>query len=151
MRVTDYLTEDHRRLEGLLERARLVDGFDEDAYGRFRAGLLRHIAIEEKLLLPAVKVARGGLAVARAKSLRAAHARIAALLAPAPTRARVAELCALLAIHDDEEEGEGGVYAECEAALGAVESIALAARAREYPDVRVAPYRDERPGQGEVP
>jgi hypothetical protein len=150
MRISDYLVEDHRRLEALLERARLSEPFDEHAYGRFRAGLLRHIAIEEKLLLPAVKVARG-LGLARAPSLRKAHARIAALLAPPPTRARLAELIALLAIHDGDEEGEGGVYAECEVALGPIESIALATRAREYPEVRVAPYRDERPGQGEVP
>jgi hypothetical protein len=151
MRITDYLTEDHRRLEALLEQARLAERFDEDAYARFRAGLLRHIAIEEKVLLPAVKLASGGVALSRARSLRAAHARIAALLAPAPNRRRIAELIVLLAIHDGDEEGEGGVYAECEAALGPIESAALATRAREFPDVRVAPYRDERPGQGEVP
>jgi len=141
MRVTDYLVVDHRRLEELLSLARRSDAIDEDTYGRFRARLLRHIAIEEKLLFPAVAASCGGAPLPRVRALRTAHAGIAALLAPRPDLERVAELTALLAVHDAEEEGPDGVYAACEALLGDAVSAALADRARAYGEVRVAPYR----------
>jgi hypothetical protein len=134
-RVTDYLLGDHERLRGLLARARSGPEVDREAYASFRAGLLRHIAIEEKLLFPAA----GPLS--RARALRADHAAIAALLARAPDLARCGALADLLARHDAVEEGPEGVYAECERALGEEASADLARRARDYREVRVAPYR----------
>ena len=54
--VTDFLMEDHRRLEGLLQSAVAQAGsVGQGAYEQFRAGLLRHIGMEEKILLPAAQ------------------------------------------------------------------------------------------------
>lgn len=52
--ISEFFHADHRRLDGLLQRAIAASGgaVDETAYAGFRAGLLRHIALEEKLLLP---------------------------------------------------------------------------------------------------
>jgi len=53
-----YLAGDHDRLDALLERA-MSDpaNIDAAAYAQFRAGLLKHIAMEEKVLLPAAQKA----------------------------------------------------------------------------------------------
>ena len=60
--LTEFLVEDHRRLDGLLQSAIADPGrIDTGSYAQFRAGLLRHIGMEEKILLrcrPAP--ARGG-------------------------------------------------------------------------------------------
>jgi hypothetical protein len=48
------LAEDHARLDGLLQRSVTEAGtIDHAAYAEFRAGLLKHISMEEKILLPA--------------------------------------------------------------------------------------------------
>ena len=54
--LTDFLVEDHRRLEALLHQA--VAHVDQGAYAQFRAGLLRHIGMEEKILIPAAQIRR---------------------------------------------------------------------------------------------
>ena len=54
--ITTLLVEDHRRLDGLLCSSRATaDQINQTTYDQFRAGLLRHIGMEEKLLLPAVQ------------------------------------------------------------------------------------------------
>lgn len=129
-RVTDYLEADHQRLHALL---------DSGALAEFRAGLLRHIAIEEKLLFPAVRRALGRPLDA-ALRLRVEHAALTSLLVPTPDPTLVAEIRALLARHDAKEEGPDGVYAACEAILGATDE--LAKRARSFKQVPVSPYYD---------
>ncbi len=53
--ITDFLVEDHRRLESLLQQA--VAHAEQEAYAQFRAGLLRHIGMEEKILIqPSLRV-----------------------------------------------------------------------------------------------
>ena len=55
-RIHRYLADDHARLDSLLERATLrLGNIEESAYAEFRAGLLKHIAMEEKVLLPAAQ------------------------------------------------------------------------------------------------
>ena len=57
--VATFLAADHDRLDGLLRRALQRPGeVDRESYDAFRAGLLRHIALEEKILLPAARTAR---------------------------------------------------------------------------------------------
>jgi hypothetical protein len=51
--VASFLAGDHVRLDALLRRATAPRAIDEAAYAEFRAGLLRHIGMEEKILLPA--------------------------------------------------------------------------------------------------
>ncbi len=142
-RVTEYLVDDHVRLHALLRRAVTPQGdIEPDAYAAFRAGLLRHIGIEEKVLLPAARRARSGVAIERARDLRLEHAALTSLLVPTPDAALCGEVLWLLHSHDDKEEGPTGVYAECEALFSDEESRALAARAEAFPQVPVAPHYD---------
>ena len=56
-----YLSSDHDRLDALLERAVAKAGvIDMEPYSEFRKGLLRHISMEEKVVLPAIAKWQGG-------------------------------------------------------------------------------------------
>jgi hypothetical protein len=142
-RVTDYLAADHRRLHDLLEAAIAGEPFAAEAFAGFRAGLLRHIAIEEKLLFPAAGRAAGE-PPAWTHLIRIEHAAISSLLIPTPDAALGREIRSILEGHDAREEGPDGIYEECERLLSPGESAALAAEAAAYPEVKVAPYRDGR-------
>ncbi len=144
-RITQYLLADHQRVGTLLAAATSSQIFDHEAFEAFRAGLLRHIAIEEKLLLPAARGARGGVPIERAHQLRIEHGAIGSLLVPTPDHALCAELATLLQAHDALEEAAGGVYEECERLLSAEQSQALLERACSFPEVPVAKHFD---GQG---
>ncbi|HXU72980.1 MAG TPA: hemerythrin domain-containing protein [Polyangia bacterium] len=126
--LTRYLADDHARLDALLSRARSGPAFDAGAFEAFRAGLLRHIGIEEKLLLPEARRRRGGEPLPQAARLRRDHAALGALLVPTPDHALAGEIATLLAEHNLVEEGDAGVYAACEALLGD-DVAALLARA----------------------
>lgn len=136
------LGEDHRRLDALLQAAVAHPGkVDDSAYGQFRAGLLRHIGMEEKILLPAVQRLRGGDALPMAAKLRLDHGALAALLMPTPTAAIIATIQGILASHNASEEGAAGLYETCDALAGPdVEPILAALRAA--PEVTVMPYSD---------
>jgi hypothetical protein len=140
--VASYLADDHARLDALLSRSIAdPDAIDGAAYAEFRAGLLRHIGMEEKILLPAAQRARDGTALASAAKLRLDHGALAALLVPTPTRAIIAAIRRILAAHNPLEEGPGGVYEACErlAGDGAEE---LLARLRAAPEVPVHAHVD---------
>lgn len=140
--VARFLTDDHERLDALLHRAVAEPGASgEAAYAEFRAGLLKHIGMEEKILLPAAQRARGGEPLPIAAKLRLDHGALAALLVPTSTPAIVAALRTILAAHNALEEGPGGVYEICEQLAGA-EAEALLARLRAAPDVRVNAHVD---------
>ena len=137
-----YLEEDHERLERLLDQA-VADParFDHDAYVRFRAGLLRHIGIEEKILLADARQRRGGEPLPIARDIRVEHGAIASLLVPTPDAPLVGEIRALLARHNPREEGPEGMYAVCEALAGE-EAALLLEQARTAPEVPMAKYFD---------
>jgi hypothetical protein len=140
--ITQFLAEDHARLDALLTEAVAgAGGVDLAVYGAFREGLLRHIALEEKILLPAAKTARGGEPLLQARRLRIDHGAIAALLVPTPTPEIGGEIRKILAPHNEVEEGEAGLYAECDELLSA-EADAILERMRAYPPVKVARYQD---------
>jgi hypothetical protein len=140
--LTDWLVRDHREMEALLDRAQGA-ALDPAAFESFRAQLLRHIAIEEKVLFPAVERARGGVPLERRRLLRLEHAAVTTLLVPSPDLALAGELRRLLESHDQLEEGPGGVYEECAEALGDGWRDVLD-RARSYPAVKVAAHFDGR-------
>ena len=141
--VHRYLAEDHARLDALLTHAAADPAhIDLAVFHQFRVGILRHIGIEEKVLLPAARRARGGVAIERARDLRLEHAALTSLLVPTPDAALCGEVLWLLHSHDDKEEGPTGVYAECEALFSDEESRALAARAEAFPQVPLAPHYD---------
>lgn len=107
-RLFKFLADDHVRLAGLLQRAKAdPETIDYGAYAEFRAGLLKHIAIEEKILLPAARRLRGGEALPVADKLRRDHGAFAALWVPTPTPAILAKIHAILETHNLIEEGPG--------------------------------------------
>lgn len=140
--ITDFLLEDHGRLEGLLQSAVAQAGsVDQGTYDQFRAGLLRHIGMEEKILLPAAQRLRGGEALPIASKLRLDHGAIASLLMPPPTASIIATIRAVLEVHNTIEEGPGGLYEICDALAGS-ESAQLLAKLQAAPELAVLPCSD---------
>jgi hypothetical protein len=137
----DFLQRDHVRLDELLRRSDAGPSIDAAAYAAFRGGLLRHIAMEEKVLLPEARRLRGGEPLPGTKQIRADHAALAALLVPAPTHELVARIRAVLAEHNPLEEGPGGMYAACEQLAGS-DAGTLLARVRAVPEVPQARHFD---------
>jgi hypothetical protein len=139
--IADWLSADHARLDGFLTQATDADPIDPGPYAEFRRGLLRHIAIEEKILLPAAQRAQGGEPLALAARLRLDHGAIAALLVPTPTSAIVATIRDILTTHNALEEEPGGLYAVCDRLL-AGDADAIVREMASYPDIRVNPHND---------
>jgi len=137
-----FLTGDHVRIDELLAKADGPEGtIDLEAYSAFRQALLRHIAMEEKVLLPYARAKRGGVPLPVAATLRKDHGQIAALLVPSPTPAICAELRAILVRHNPLEEGGEGLYATCDALAGD-EAEQVVERLKSQPQVPMAPHYD---------
>jgi hypothetical protein len=138
-----FFGADHRRLDALLKRSIAEPGrVDLAPFGEFRAGLLRHIGMEEKVLFTAARQARGGEPLELAARLRVDHGAIAALLVPTPTAALVGEILSVLAPHNRREEEPGGVYDACDQAVGKAEAERLVSRLRVFPEPPLKPYND---------
>ena len=137
--LTRVLMDDHRRLEALF-RSAVADPLQVDptAYNQFRAGLLRHIGLEEKIVLPALQRLGGGAPFPLAAKLRLDHGALAALLMPTPKPAIVAAIRAILSAHNVLEEGPDGLY-EAGDHLGESEVLE---RLRAAPEVTVTPTSD---------
>lgn len=137
-----FFDADHRRLDALLERATShPDRVDLALFGEFRAGLLKHIGMEEKVLFLAASRARGDR-LPRFAKLRVDHGAIASLLVPTPTPALVAEIRSILGPHNRREEEEGGIYDVCDEAIGPVEAERLLEGLRHFPEVRLKGHND---------
>ncbi len=137
-----FLADDHARLGNLLQRvAADPNEIDRAAYTEFRAGLLKHIGMEEKILLPYAEKRRGGGPLPIAGKLRLDHGALAALLVPNPTPRIIATIRKILDQHNAVEEGIGGLYEACEELAGD-EAEALLGRLRSAPEVRTAPHVD---------
>lgn len=108
MKPSEYLTNDHRRLEVLLADATKDAGIDMQAYNAFRSGLLRHIGIEEKIVLPLLRERNCEFLPER--QLRLEHGAIAALLVPPPSPELLRVLRLLLERHNQLEEAGGTLY-----------------------------------------
>ncbi len=140
--ITDFLVKDHGRLEALLQAAvAQVDSVDQGTYSQFRAGLLRHIGMEEKILIPAAQRLRGGEPLLIASKLRLDHGALGTLLIPTPTAAVIAGIRGILKEHNLLEEGPGGLYETCDELAGA-EAAQLLARLQAAPEVVVLPHSD---------
>lgn len=135
--IYQLLAEDHRRIEALLAQAAADPGTVAlEPYGEFRAALLRHIGMEEKILIPG---ARGGEPLPMIDRIHLDHGALAALLVPPPTPEIIAAIRAVLSGHNPLEEGEGGLYDTCERLTGdggkkLLESL------RNFPYPRLKPY-----------
>ncbi len=141
-KIHRYLADDHRRLDGLLERAMAdPENIDTAAYGQFRAGLLKHIGMEEKVLFPAARKQRSGDPLPVAAKLRLDHGALTALLVPTPTAAVVAAIRGILKVHNPIEEDPGGIYDQCEELAGAGADQILR-QLQNYPEVKVVAHVD---------
>lgn len=140
--ITVFLVQDHGRLEGLLQSAVAhANHVDQGLYDQFRAGLLRHIGMEEKILLPAAQRLRGGEPLPIAAKLRLDHGAIASLLMPPPRAAIIAKIRAVLKVHNTIEEGPGGLYETCDELAGS-EAAQLLAKLQAAPELAVLPCSD---------
>lgn len=133
------LADDHRRIEALCAR-----GLEDEAtWIAFRSALLRHIGIEEKIVMPALRA--HGHDPDPGKQIRLDHSAFAGLVTPPPSRDRVDALLALLALHDPLEEGPTGMYTKADELLPAEEIPDILARIAAAPEPPLAaPYRGER-------
>ena len=109
--LSTYLTSDHDRIDNFLQQA-LTDSGDinPDAYNGFRQGLLRHIGIEEKILIPALQPLLNERMKQILAQIKADHSLIVALLVPSPTKGIIAALNTILEKHNWLEEANGGFY-----------------------------------------
>src|SRR5579884_169762 len=124
-----FLARDHERLDALLAKGAAGD---LDAYKEFRAGLLWHIGVEEKILFPHLRARTGETELLG--QLHRDHAALGALLMPPPNAADLASICAILESHNPLEEGHGGLY-------GMIDD-SLLEQVRAFPPVPVGPHAD---------
>jgi hypothetical protein len=129
-------------MEAALDRSTKTAGrIDLEAYEEFRGGLLRHIGMEEKILLPAARAARGGEALPLASRLHLDHGALAALLVMTPTDSIIKAIRTILETHNVIEEGPSGVYSQCEE-MTDVDSAQVLRRLQNFPPVATAKYSD---------
>jgi hypothetical protein len=135
-----YFEQDHRRLERLLaEACAKPDAINIAAFDQFRSGILKHIGMEEKILIPAFQRFSGGVPFPLAAKIRLDHGAIAALMVPPPSMTIIRALRAILAAHNVLEESLDGLYEACENSAGP-ELDAIMKQVMSTPDVPVMPY-----------
>ena len=138
-----YLSGDHDRLDALLESAVARPGvIDMEPYSEFRKGLLRHISMEEKIVLPAIAKWQGGKKAAIAERLRLDHGAIVSLLVPPPSPSIILTLRSIFAVHNPIEEQEGGLYQLFET-LAASDAARMLAELKAAPAVLVLPHNEQ--------
>lgn len=138
-----YLEEDHERLDSLFQRSVATPGvIDPEPYHEFRKGLLRHISMEEKIVLPAIARWQGGRKAGLAERLRLDHGALVSLLAPPPTPSIMLTIQSILEVHNRLEEEEGGLYRLLDDLAGA-EMDAMLAQLKAAAPVAVLPNNDK--------
>ena len=138
--LNTFFEADHRRIEELFDRATAnVEHVDDAVYAEFRRGILRHIAMEEKYVIPAILAGRDGTPLHIARQLHFEHGAIAALLVPPPGKGVIEVLRRVLIHHHHLEEGTGGLYESCEHYASSVVEDVLK-KSEGLPDVPVLPH-----------
>ena len=136
-----FFVGDHRRLEKLLNRAAIrAPEYDMAVYGEFRSGLLKHIKMEENVIIPAALKARDGKPLAVAPKLRLDHGALVALLVPPPSPTIVKAIRGILSDHNRSEEDQGGLYDLCERLAGEQVDV-LMKKVEDVPEVPVLPHK----------
>lgn len=137
--VHEYLAADHDRIDGWLQLACAEPGIiDRVAYAEFRKGLLRHIAMEEKVLFPALERLNGERLPVLDR-LHLDHGALVALLVPPPSLEVVSTIQSILSGHNLLEEEETGVYRLLDRLSGDDGAEVLEALQR-TPEVPVQPH-----------
>ena len=138
-----YLSRDHDRLDALLTRAAAKPGIiDMEPYSEFRKGILRHISMEEKIVLPAIARWQGGRKAAIAERLRLDHGAIVSLLVPPPTHSIILTLRSIFEVHNPLEEQKGGLYELLETLAGP-ETEKILCELQAAPAVPVLPHNEK--------
>lgn len=145
--VTAYLSDDHDRLDALLDEAvALVERADLDAAAttvvRFRAGLERHIRLEDQVLFPLFERLTGhrGPIEVMHREHRLIERALAAMASALDARDAAAfrehrdELLAVLEPHNEKEEAV--IYPMVDDRLGEPERSRMAAELRRFGDLR---------------
>jgi len=134
-----FFTEDHHRLEVLLDKATRQPGeINIDLYQQFRSGLLRHIKMEEKILFPAASKVNKEIVQELIPRFRLEHGALTALLVPPPNKAIVKVIQHILEKHDYAEEKPGGLYDVCER-LTSDQTLMLIEKLKQTPEVPTNP------------
>jgi hypothetical protein len=109
-RASNILASQHRSIEHLfLSSTTDPEAVDASMYDEFRSKLLRHIAIEENIVLPLLrKHLRGGFPMEL--QLRMEHDALAALCVLPPSPEVLYSMHSLLIRHDRLEEAHGTLY-----------------------------------------
>lgn len=142
MTISDYLEEDHRRIEHILQEATgTSDQTEPKLYQEFRGALLRHIGMEEKVLFPAIQNATGGKSLPSVEQLHLDHGALAALLVPTPTTSILNAVRTILRSHNTLEEGPDGIYRRFEQLPG-IDLDGILARLQAAPRVAMNPHVD---------
>lgn len=116
--VAARMAADHARLDALLERVEAEGLRPGPSYDEFREGLLRHMWIEEHVLIPLA--GKDGF-----DRLKQDHGALTALLVPVPTPGILSALRGILGPHNGLEEAPQGLYALCDRASGAGAGAAM--------------------------
>ena len=141
--LSEYLSKDHDRLDELLTRSTAKSGvIDIEAYSEFRKGILRHISMEEKIVLPAIARWQGGRKAALAQRLRLDHGAIVSLLVPPPSPSIVLTLRSIFAVHNPLEEENGGLYELLDSMAGS-ETEEVLRELQSAPAVAVLPHNEK--------
>jgi hypothetical protein len=136
-----FFVEDHRRLEELLDAATArAPQYEMDLYSKFRARLLRHIKMEENVIIPAAQKARGGEPLPLAAKIRLDHGALVALLVSQPSPTIINALRGILTKHNPLEENPGGLYNRCEELAGG-DLEEMMKRVEDVPEVPVLPLK----------
>ena len=142
--VNTYLSDDHDRIDALLADAvRLVSAGDFDAarpiFASFRAGLERHIRLEDEVLFPLfdrVTGHRGGPTEVMRREHRLIEAALRGMVSALDARdvagftGQREELLAVLAPHNDKEEAV--IYPMTDQALDDTERARVVASLRAF-------------------
>ncbi|MEW6060475.1 MAG: hemerythrin domain-containing protein [Bacteroidota bacterium] len=141
--ITEYLANDHDRLDGLLKQVITPSGeINTSVYHQFRQGLLRHIGIEEKILIPALQSKLDDTTKQTVERIRMDHSAIVALLVPPPSSGILTALKSILTQHNELEEAHGGFYERADLAdTGSTQP--LVERVKNFPDVKSLPNNSD--------
>ncbi len=138
--IAAYMKADHDRIEELRRYG---------AWREFRIGVLRHIHLEERILLPAVRLWRGGAPLPEAAKLRDEHTAIATLLVVSPSAEIRAALGRILVPHHALEEAPGGLYDSCDALAG-TQAATIVEKLRSEPNVALKRQHNSARVRGQV-
>ena len=114
---------------------------DRQSYDLFRGALLQHIAIEERVLMPALSARLGAAFEPTRRKLQQDHEGILALLVPTPNEIWLEDLHEILLHHFAVEESPGHLHALCALHLAEDDRLLRLAAAR-LPPIPLEPFED---------